>query len=488
MSDEKKTITIFDRPIGLRFIGVTQMSFGVFGLLAAVGILFATLSGVPELQPIGYAYASLVFLGVAVPCLIIGNYVDDLRRNAVIAQVFYSLFAVALAAYLLYARGLAYNWTVPLFGMSIDIAIGNVAAFIVVTQSVFLLYLLVRWRRVVPPPGVRVVRDRGEAKRVEMGLMPTPLSPALLAPDGESAASEEETRQILDVRKIVTKEGMAVLCSNCGGANALTNLKEDNTLDCEYCGVHLGVSSVFVPCKNHEEYLAATTCAVCGEHFCRQCLTAQAPPVDERWNTSTIFLCRKCFEGRYRPAVTTTSLVIPIEGLFATAGGRFSRVGGIYKRFIGAYGSGMKHMWRLPLQLLSSMGRSGGGGGSNDCAGALLLIVIIIIAIPVLVGLLLLAGAIVLIPLLFYVGLVGVIVEAVKIISKTDFQSLNDSRIGSIIKKEEVKLKESRLRPAARPWQDQARAEEQMRIAQQEEWHRRQMQRSRDEARRFWGA
>ncbi|TFF84681.1 hypothetical protein EU524_00525, partial [Candidatus Thorarchaeota archaeon] len=239
MSEDKKIVTIFDRPAGIRIIGVTQMAFGVFGLLAAVGILIATILGVPELQPSGYLYAPLVFLAVALPCLMIGNYVDDLRRNAVIAQVFYSLFAIVVASFLLYSRGLSYNWTVPLFDFSLDIAIGNVAAFIVVTQSLFLLYLVARWKKVVPPPGVRVVRDRGEAKRIEMGLMPTPLTPALLAPDGETTLSREAGKEILDVRRVVTDEGMAVLCSNCGGANPLTNVKEDNTLDCEYCGVHL---------------------------------------------------------------------------------------------------------------------------------------------------------------------------------------------------------------------------------------------------------
>ena len=144
----------------------------------------------------------------------------------------------------------------------------------------------------------------------------------------------------------------------------------------------------------------------------------------------------------------------------------------------------MKHIWRLPLELLASLGRSGGGGGSNDCAGALLLIVIIIIAIPVLVGLLLLAGAIVLIPVLFYVGLVGVVVEAVKIISKTDFQSLNEARIDSVVEKKETKVKESTLRPAARPWQAQAR----INAYEQEQMRKREIERQRSEARRFWGA
>ncbi|MGQ4912608.1 MAG: hypothetical protein ACP6KW_10605, partial [Candidatus Thorarchaeota archaeon] len=310
MSDSSRVITIFDRPTGLRLIGVTQMAFGVFGLLASIGVLFATMSGVLILQPMGYVYSLLIFVGVALPCLVIGNYVDDMRRNAVIAQVFYSLVAIALSGFLIYARGITYSWTVPLFDMTVQVAIGNVAALIIVIQSLIVLYLAVRWNKVVPPPGVRVVRDRTEAKRISEGLIPTPLGTGLLAPDGESELTGEEAERVLGVRKITTAEGMAILCSNCGGANPLTNLNEDNTLNCAYCGVKLGVSSVFVPCENHPEYLAATTCAVCGHHFCRQCLTAQEPPIDRRWESSTIFLCRKCFEGRYRPAVTTTSLVL----------------------------------------------------------------------------------------------------------------------------------------------------------------------------------
>jgi len=461
------------------------MAFGVFGLLASIGVLFATISGVLILQPMGYVYSLLIFVGVALPCLVIGNYVDDMRRNAVIAQVFYSLVAIALSGFLIYARGITYNWTVPLFNMTVQVAVGNVAALIIGIQSLIVLYLAVRWNKVVPPPGVRVVRDRTEAKGISEGLLPTPLGTGLLAPDGESELTEEEAQRVLGVRKITTAEGMAILCSNCGGANPLTNLNEDNTLNCAYCGVKLGISSVFVPCENHPEYLAATTCAVCGHHFCRLCLTAQEPPIDKRWESSTLFLCRKCFEGRYRPAVTTTSLVIPIEGLFSTAGGRFSTVGRIYQRFLGTYGSVLKHTWRLPLELLAALGKRAGkgGGGSNDCAGALILIIVIIVAIPVIAGLLLLAGAIVLIPLLFYAGLVGVIVEAVKILQRTDFVSLDTLRVDQIVKKKRPKVKESRLRLTTRSWEDE------IRIRKLREERRRMKERQRRERRAesFWG-
>jgi hypothetical protein len=468
-------------------IGVTQMAFGIFGLLASIGILAATIVG--ALDSIGYLYSLVLFGGVAAPCLFIGNYVDDLRRWAVIAQIIYSIIAVGLAGFLIYARGLAYNWTVPLFDFSIELAIGNVAAFIVVSQGLIILYLLARWRRVAPPPGVKVERDKARARLIEAGLMPTPLEPALLAPDGASRLTPDEEQSVLDVTKVVTEEGMAILCSNCNGATPLSKAEKNNTVHCEYCGVTLGVSSVFVPCTNHKEYLAATTCNVCGEHFCRQCLTVQEPPVDEKWQGSAVYLCKKCFEGRYRPAVTTASLVIPIDQLFSTAGSRFSKVGQMYSSFLGAYANGMKHLWRLPLELLAGLGKSG-GGGSDNCVGALLLIVIIIIAIPILAGVLMLLGAIVIIPILFYAGLVAVTVEAAKIISGTDFISVDNARVKSIHTHRKPKVVESKLRPSVRVWDDEFRkaAAEHRRIQEryQEEQRRREARRN-ARAESFWG-
>jgi hypothetical protein len=455
LAEENDVYTILDRPWGLRMIGVTQMAFGIFGALATVGILIATLVG--AISSIGYIYTLVLFWGVAAPCLFIGNFVDDLRRWAVIAQIVYSTLAVGLAGYLLYLRGLSYNWTVPLFNFSIELAIGNVAAFIVVTQALIVLYLLIRWQKVAPPPGVTVERDKAKARLIEAGLMPSPLEPALLGPDGTTALTPEEEQQVLDIRKVITEEGMAILCSNCNGATPLTKVRDNNTLNCDYCGVVLGVSSVFVPCENHDEFLAATTCNVCGEHYCRQCLTVQEPPVDKKWQGSAVYLCQKCFEGRYRPAVTTASLVIPIDELFSTAGSRFSKVGKMYSNFLGGYANAMKHLWRLPLELLASIGKSGGGGGSDNCAGAILLIIIIIIAIPLLAGVLMILGAIIIIPILFYAGLIAVTVEAAKIISGTDFESVDNARVKSIHTHRKPKIKESKLRSSVRVWDDEFR-------------------------------
>ncbi|TFG07272.1 hypothetical protein EU522_00880 [Candidatus Thorarchaeota archaeon] len=287
----------------------------------------------------------------------------------------------------------------------------------------------------------------------------------MLAPDGVTPLSTDEEKRVLDVRKVTTDEGMAILCSNCGGATPLTRIEDDNTLHCDFCGVTLAVSSVFVPCKNHEEYLAATTCAVCGEHYCRKCLTAQDPPIDTRWQSSTVYLCRKCFEGRYRPAVTTASLVLPIGDLFGKAGGRISKVAQIYRRFLGGYGRAMGWVFRGALEFAGAflkaggggLGKGGGGGDSDGCAAAIILVIIIIIAIPFLVGILMLLGAIVIIPVLFYVGLVGVTIEAVRIIRKTDFISVEIAREKGILKKKVVKLKPSVIREEARPWVDETR-------------------------------
>lgn len=476
LSENNQIDTIFDRPVGLRLIGLTQMAFGIFGLLAAIGVLVASFSGDPTFAMMGPFYSLVIFVGVALPCLIIGNYVDDLRRNAVIAQIVYSAVAIALTTFFLYNWGVGYHWTVPWLDMSFDIAIGNLAVFVLATQSVFIVYLAVRWKKVAPPPGTVVVRDRRRARLIERGLYPSPLTPTLLAPDGEHGLSPEETKKILEVRRVTTDEGMAILCSNCGGATPLTKIEDDNTIHCDFCGVTLAVSSVFVPCENHPEYLAATSCAVCGDHYCRRCLTSQDPPVDERWKGSNVHLCRRCFEGRYRPAVTTASLVLPIEDLFGQAGGRFSRVGRIYRRFIGAYGNSMGYVFRASLELAGAMAK--GGGGGDDAAGIIIIIIIAIIAIPILVGVLMLIGAIVIIPILFYAGLVGVTIEAIRIIRRTDFISLELAREKGLVEGRPVEAKDSVVREEARPWEEKARRRQPMEEERarwrdmQEQWSR----------------
>ncbi len=159
-SDMSQTAeTIFERPHGLRVIGITQMSFGLLGTFASLGLFAAWLNESPSIPPLAPMYALVILVCVGIPCLVIGNYVDDLRRNAVIAQLLYSLAAIALAGYFLVHWGLQYQWSVPLFGLVTEVAIGLVAALILLTQVLFVLYLVVRWKHVVPAKGVRVERE-----------------------------------------------------------------------------------------------------------------------------------------------------------------------------------------------------------------------------------------------------------------------------------------------------------------------------------------
>jgi hypothetical protein len=461
LSEEKAAIdTILDRPRALRFIGLTQMLFGIFGLLGTIGLIVATWQGVPELAEMGYIYAVLLFVGVAIPCLAIGNYVDDLRRRAVIAQIIYSLASAIIAGWFLLQFGLDYHWTFPWFDLSFDVYIGNLAAAILGLESVFAFYLVAMWSTVAPPADVKIVRDKAKAELIERGTIPSPMETRLVGPDGESLLSEEDSRHILDVRRLETDEGMAILCSNCGGATPIEEIRDDNTVRCNYCGVQLGVSSVFVPCENHPNLLAATKCAVCGDYYCRECLTAQEPPVDEKWEGSMVFLCRKCFEGRYRPAVTTTSLVIPIDKLFGQASGRFSKIGRMYASFLKKYASAMKWVLYWGIRFAAQLGKSGGkrgGGGNDDAAAFLLVLIIIVVAVPVVVALLMLLGGIVIIPLLFYAGLIGITIEAIKIIRHTDFISLNKAREEGIRLGKPVEKKESVLREDSRSWVDRSR-------------------------------
>ncbi|MHA1770538.1 MAG: hypothetical protein ACTSYL_03190 [Candidatus Thorarchaeota archaeon] len=458
METDGKIDTILDRPRGLRFIGLTQMLFGALGLVASIGLLAAYLNGIPQLTDLGLIYFLLLFFGVAVPGLVIGNYVDDLRRNAVIAQIVYSLVAVALSGYFLYWRGIGYHWTFPLFNTTIDVFVGNLALGILLIELTFALYLIVRWNKVVPPPGVKIVRDKHKAQLIERGILPSPLEPRIVGPDGQPLSPEEE-QHVLEVRTMETKEGMAILCSNCGGATPISEVGPDNTVKCQYCGVTLGVSSVFVPCRNHPEFLAATTCAVCGEPFCRRCLTAQEPPVDERWKGSTIFLCEKCFNGRYRPAVTTASLVIPIDELFTQAGGRFSKIGLIYKRFLEGYAKSMRYVLEFGFRMAASMAKgSSRGGGNDDAASFLLILILIVVAIPVAVAVLMLLAGIVIIPILFYAGLISVTIQAVRIIRHTDFISLAEARERGITIRKPVHTPETPLRTGHRSWESHAKS------------------------------
>ncbi len=116
----------------------------------------------------------------------------------------------------------------------------------------------------------------------------------------------------------------------------------------------------------------------------------------------------------------------------------------------------MKYVLEFSLRIAASMGKAGGkgGGGKDDAAAFFLIMIIIIIAIPVAIAILLLVAGIVIIPVLFYIGLVGVAIEAVKIIRQTDFISLQEAREKGIKLGKPIEKKESVLREQTRSWDD----------------------------------
>ncbi|MHA1962806.1 MAG: hypothetical protein ACW99U_21665, partial [Candidatus Thorarchaeota archaeon] len=108
----------------------------------------------------------------------------------------------------------------------------------------------------------------------------------------------------------------------------------------------------------------------------------------------------------------------------------------------------------------------------DDAASFLVVIILIIIAIPVLVGVLLLAGAIVIVPILFYAGLVGVTIEAVKIIRRTDFVSLDRAREKGLLEGKPPRPKESILREQSRSWEYQGPKNNAQRYATSDRFYR----------------
>ncbi|NWF96026.1 MAG: hypothetical protein HXY34_07760 [Candidatus Thorarchaeota archaeon] len=103
--------------------------------------------------------------------------------------------------------------------------------------------------------------------------------------------------------------------------------------------------------------------------------------------------------------------------------------------------------------MLAAIGRSGGGHGSNDNVGAaILIIILIVVAIPVIAFVILLLGAIVIIPVLFYAGLVSVAIESVKIIRRTDFVSLDQARERGLKSKVPVQTQEDKSREVMQEW------------------------------------
>jgi hypothetical protein len=124
-------------------------------------------------------------------------------------------------------------------------------------------------------------------------------------------------------------------------------------------------------------------------------------------------------------------------------------VGGIYKKFLRKYLGIMRYVLEFSIRLAGSVAKgSGKGSGSDNAASIIIVIIVAIVAIPVAIGILLLLGSIIIIPLIFYISLIGITIEAVKIIRRTDFLSIDKARKKGIEIGRPVKKKESKLREA----------------------------------------
>ena len=115
MADDTEIKTIFDRPLGLRLIGLTQMTFGFLGFVGGAVLIAAVFLGVggPAVASMGLIYAAALIVGVAIPGLVIGNFVDDLRSWAVKVQIVYSTIAALLCTLFLAIWGVDYGWAFP---------------------------------------------------------------------------------------------------------------------------------------------------------------------------------------------------------------------------------------------------------------------------------------------------------------------------------------------------------------------------------------
>jgi hypothetical protein len=71
-----------------------------------------------------------------------------------------------------------------------------------------------------------------------------------------------------------------------------------------------------------------------------------------------------------------------------------------------------------------------------------------------------LLGAVVIVPILFYAGLIGVTIEAIRIIRKTDFVSLEQAREKGLLEGRKVEVEKTPVRNESRPWMDDQRVRE----------------------------
>ncbi len=401
-------------PHGVTLISVIEFIWGFLGILSGLIIFHFS----PESVRV---WGIIILLAAGVPSLIISQGLKLMKRAAFILLVPYSLIAAVLSAYEIYFYGYNYVIVVDVAANQIHVNLGYISVMVGVANVFIFLYIILKWKSIVPKKGVTyhyVPRYRREKKVDAISAKVVHVDPSL-------KLGEKET----------SPDTLAILCPICLGATPVPEDTESNVVKCKYCGAEIALSGVYTPCKNHPDRLAVAKCSVCGNYFCQECLTAQEPPADPRWTGEMVFLCNDCFHGRYVPAVTAAAIANPsFEVLKATKNRMISSLS-LIKNFIYGYFGKMKRVILWGLRLAAELAR---GSDSDGLILIVLGIVAIIVGIPIAISLVTFAATLVILPILFYAGMIGVAINAIRIVRGTDFVSIEDMRLKKI--KEQLKL------------------------------------------------
>ena len=350
-----------------------------------------------------------------------------MKRAAFFFLIPFSLLAAGLSLFEIYYFGYDYVLVVSISSHLIHVNLGYISDIVGALNILILLYILIRWKHIVPKKGVvyhYVPRYRKEKKVNAIEAKIVHIDPSL-------QLGQKETQK---------GDTLAILCPVCLGATPVPQDVESNTVKCQYCGTEIALSGVYTPCKNHPDRLAVAQCAVCGNYFCQECLTAQEPPADPKWKSEVVFLCKDCFHGRFMPAVTAAAITNPTFNVLEASKERMKHTLSLIGHFIGSYFSKMKGVIVWGFRIAGEISR---GGDFEGGLYILLLILAIVIGIPIAISLLMLAGAIVILPILFYAGMIGVAINAIRIVRGTDFVSIEEVRRKKIMdaKKKGEKIK-----------------------------------------------
>jgi len=97
----------------------------------------------------------------------------------------------------------------------------------------------------------------------------------------------------------------------------------------------------------------------------------------------------------------------------------------LVKDFMLGYFGKMKRFIYWGLRAAAEIAR---GGDSDEALIILLVIIAIVVGIPIALSLIFIAAVAVIVPILFYAGMIGVSIHAIRTLRGTDFVSLEDIR------------------------------------------------------------